>query len=515
MPVTLKLLFPAGRYHATPWGRHVNEGVPEWPPSPWRLLRALVAVWRRTCPDLPEAQVKRILTPLAGPPVFQLPRSTVAHTRHYMPWEKKGPADRTLVFDTFVAVGRCDPLLVYWPDATLSAAEADALGRLAGNLTTFGRAEGWVTAAVTDDVPAGDVCKPEAALSDDERRGRYEPVPILCPDPKTAFGDAHYPAVPKTAKPEQRLFDCPRWHLCLDTETVHDRRWPRVPGAVWVSYARFPDRPPEPARPPAAPRPTVARFLLDGPVLPLVTDAVRVAEAFRGRLLGGYAAVRRRREPAGPPAAGPGPRFRSPTLAGKDAAGRPLGTHGHAHYLPTAEGDPRRVTHVTVFAPDGFDPDEVAALASVRGFEPAADRDPLWVQLVGLGGPADFRAGLFGPARVWRSVTPVVGPAHVGDRGRDRYLLKAVRRDARRWAERTGVAPPAVEFDTTTPDDPPARAFRRTRAPDGPAAYRRPFGRFELRFDRPVGGPVCLGYANHFGLGLFAPVPEPAAGGPA
>ena len=31
MPVNLKLTFPSGRYHATPWGRHVNEGAPEWP----------------------------------------------------------------------------------------------------------------------------------------------------------------------------------------------------------------------------------------------------------------------------------------------------------------------------------------------------------------------------------------------------------------------------------------------------------------------------------------------------
>ena len=31
---------PAGRFHATPWGRHVNEGAVEWPPSPWRFLRA-------------------------------------------------------------------------------------------------------------------------------------------------------------------------------------------------------------------------------------------------------------------------------------------------------------------------------------------------------------------------------------------------------------------------------------------------------------------------------------------
>src|SRR4051812_4852413 len=106
MPVTLKLTFPAGRYHATPWGRHVNEGVPEWPPSPWRLLRALIAVWRRTCTELPEEQVRRVLVPLLSPPCFHLPASRVAHSRHYMPWEKKGPTDRTLVFDTFVAIGR-------------------------------------------------------------------------------------------------------------------------------------------------------------------------------------------------------------------------------------------------------------------------------------------------------------------------------------------------------------------------------------------------------------------------
>jgi CRISPR-associated protein Csb2 len=39
---TLRLRFPGGRYHATPWGHHVNEGQVEWPPSPWRLLRALM-----------------------------------------------------------------------------------------------------------------------------------------------------------------------------------------------------------------------------------------------------------------------------------------------------------------------------------------------------------------------------------------------------------------------------------------------------------------------------------------
>ena len=39
--LAIKFTFTANRYHATQWGRHVNEGVPEWPPSPWRILRGI------------------------------------------------------------------------------------------------------------------------------------------------------------------------------------------------------------------------------------------------------------------------------------------------------------------------------------------------------------------------------------------------------------------------------------------------------------------------------------------
>ncbi len=36
--LAIALRFPLGRFHATPWGRHVNEGAPEWPPSPWHAV---------------------------------------------------------------------------------------------------------------------------------------------------------------------------------------------------------------------------------------------------------------------------------------------------------------------------------------------------------------------------------------------------------------------------------------------------------------------------------------------
>src|SRR5437764_6280319 len=100
MSVTLKLTFLAGRYHATPWGRHVNEASPEWPPSPWRLLRALVATWKRKLDrEFTVTDVEPVLRSVAAPPQFALPPASLGHSRHFMPWFKKGPDDRTMIFD--------------------------------------------------------------------------------------------------------------------------------------------------------------------------------------------------------------------------------------------------------------------------------------------------------------------------------------------------------------------------------------------------------------------------------
>ena len=244
MPVTLKLTFPGGRYHATPWGRHVNEGVPEWPPSPWRLLRALVAVWKRTLPDIPDDQVRRILWRLTAPPVFRLPRHRVAHTRHYLPWEKKGPADKTLVFDTFVAVGRTDPLYVHWPDADLPDDDRTVLARLLAHLSSLGRAEGWVEAILTDDPPRANRTAPR-------------PGPTTRPRSRSsARTRTRRSGTSTTRRSSRRASGCstaPAGTSAWTRRQVHAERWPRVPGTRWVNYALRPES--TVPRPPARPRP--------------------------------------------------------------------------------------------------------------------------------------------------------------------------------------------------------------------------------------------------------------------
>jgi CRISPR-associated protein Csb2 len=112
--LSIAFTFPAGRYHATPWGRHVNEADVAWPPDLWRITRALIAVWHRKLDParFPRERLHELLARLveADPPSFRLPESVIhAHSRHYMP----GKDDkRTLVFDAFARVADDDPVVI-------------------------------------------------------------------------------------------------------------------------------------------------------------------------------------------------------------------------------------------------------------------------------------------------------------------------------------------------------------------------------------------------------------------
>ncbi len=178
----LELEFPAGRYHATPWGRHVNEGAVEWPPSPWRILRALVATWywkARETKELEEQQVRILIHSLAAvQPVFHLPRATLGHTRHYMPINSLDPNKKPKIFDAFVQIASSEPVLVAW-DVKLPVDQLDTLNLLAARIGYLGRAESLVVARVNSTLLRPSNTRP---LRDDETMGeRQELVRLLLP----------------------------------------------------------------------------------------------------------------------------------------------------------------------------------------------------------------------------------------------------------------------------------------------------------------------------------------------
>lgn len=529
--VAISLKFPAGRYHATPWQRHVNEGAVEWPPAPWRILRALVAVWRRTLPDLPQEQVEPILRALVDPPEFVLPPASTGHTRHYMPWFKKGPDDRTLVFDTFVAVPREAVVQVRWPGVSLTDAQLETLSRIVGNLNTLGRSESWCVAELASESAnhAGSVCHP---LEKDLPRG-HEIVRVLCADLATAFEDKHVVITVRRnvgrgknrQEVEERstIYD-PAWNLCMETLQLHKDGWSDPPGSRWVPYMRpkqcFNVEPRLRARVVVErPRVQVIRYAVDSAVLPLVTETLPVAEAARRALMSLHGRLTERN----------GTRGRSTILSGKNEDGLPLLDHRHTYYLPTDEDGDGRIDHLTVYAADGFGAEERRALDRLRTLRTGREgeeRHPLRLLLLGMAGSEEYSPGPLRPSEVWISATPYIATRYAKTTGRNRIdiaspqdraaflqdnlraQLAAVRRDiASDQAQDVTIDP---MWDENHGFHVAGRwrilQFKRFRRKDNDDGGRRLAGAFRLTFRRPVGGPLSLGHSSHFGMGLFQPV---------
>ena len=145
--LTIEMKFPAGRYHATPWGRNVNEGVVEWPPSPYRLARAIIDVWKRRRSDWSSERVFPILEAFSKTAYFSLPPATAAHTRSFLSSNLTDPTAKQLIFDAFVAV---DPAFSAFIgiDHQLADSSVQDLDELLSELNYLGRSESWIKAGI-------------------------------------------------------------------------------------------------------------------------------------------------------------------------------------------------------------------------------------------------------------------------------------------------------------------------------------------------------------------------------
>ena len=472
MATTLAIRFPLRRYHANPWDRAVNEGASEWPPSPWRLLRALVSTWHTRWPDLPADVLEGLLDSLADPPSYRTPRAAAGHTRHYLPdlEHRKGEPGRTdLTLDPFLAVAPDEDLLVRW-DADLPGEQRQALAKLAELLPYLGRAES--------------VC--QAQLAD------FDPVP-----------DASWWHPRGTGARRVRLLAATRpvsaASLEVSTVDVRKRRRTVPPGTTWVGYATSePDVGPAPSQQAVAEPVTAVRFAVTGTIPVKATHGVLLAdEAHR---LAGLSLTR----------AGLANPQRQEILGSNGAAT----DHRHAHWipLPIPEQEPRFVRYLIVWVPHGLRTEEVAALLSLRGMSGQRGRREDGYEVRGLP-PVEllFQAAgqieqvapeLCGPARRWRSLTPYLPVRHRKREPLADYLAADVRTElGYRDLPPAAVVPVAPE--PRLPDR-WALEFRRYRMTENMSKSRLGLG-LRLELAEPVAGPVLLGQLSHFGYGIFVP----------
>jgi CRISPR-associated protein Csb2 len=480
----VEITFLAGRYHATPWGRHVNEAVPEWPPAPFRVLRALLDAWYRKHEEIPAEVMRRLLGALSAPPMFYLPCARASHTRSYLAQNTGDPSDKKLIFDGFAVVDRDVTLMMGWPGVTLDPDAYDAARKLFEALNYLGRSESWVSARVVDDRDVRWNCSPLQGGTTNDGYDVVSVAGVVAPESFEAR-DFSVPAT-RAKKPRQLTWlEALTWGSAEAIEHTMNR----PPVLEPLFYVRSKDA--LNARPAPVGRHlarvveiTVVRFAVDATVRAPITDALLVGEQIRRNLMGALRRVL-------------GHDGLSSTFSGKDADGRPLRDHSHVSILSLDDDGDGFIDAVLITSPRPLSWEEQSAIDRLHPV-PRRNGHPLVLTPVRYGAREQLMTRTvsvvsqtpFAPTQHWRFKRD-------GDEGA--WLTRQLALEC----QRRGL-PPLVEVQRIPP--PPSthrRArwldFRRARKNDSPqAAYG-----LRATFAEPVLAPFSLGYGSHFGLGCF------------
>lgn len=549
--IAIKIVFPWGRYYAHPWGLNpVRLREAEWPPSLWRLLRALVSSWFRSHPGCPLNQDAVNLIESLGHtlPEIGIGKITFGQTVHYQP-NYGATADkdnaqykRTRHENHFIAVH--GPVIFRWPNIELSSSQEQLLAELLTGLSYFGRAESIcqaesITAAGIEAIDGIGWCQPTSG-----RKISARCRDVFCPD-----------------RDDFRATDL--WARRADTSSVNMEDAPshlvdallssdmKVDGAKWISYEMPADWPAnriirtprtvKSERKPVNDGPRIAHYLRFSlqcrvPVPPKFT--VPIAEQFRA------AASRYFREQFGDKQA-------SFALFGhqQDRPDDANGEHQHAFYLPMRRlsedvglEDPNSITELHVWCPYGFTQAEAQVLLRIQRLVWKDGRYPVRPVLTAMGLQPPQGVLLATGAlrsRIWRSETPFVPPRYFYRSGSSGYrvrevespeqqLIASLRRvgitlsgEVRRLGlpgqqpETIGSLPPMPYWSIVR-----APAEEETSISCGVIApthvngsgiklgtNQQRIGFFmEITFDNEVALPMpAFGQSNHFGLGVFVP----------
>lgn len=560
MSVGISIQFLTGRYHATPWDHQVNEGVVEWPPSPWRILRTLVSVYYRLPQPPARTELCQLLTCLANSlPRYVVPERTIAHTRHYMPIWKEGKATTTKVFDTFIvlpggALSTKAVVKVVWPDVQLNQPQLNLLKQLCRQVSYLGRAESWVEMQVIDDLVLLDnsvaECNAVPAKLEDRPEMQQEQVRVLVTltDQELEGFKAAIAVLPKPKKGKWKAPADILEALELDIGNLHNEGWNGIPGTRWETYII--KLKPERQRPNFnysssgnLQLPTFARFALASNVLPNLTEAISLGERFRQALM-----VKSKNELEKPAIVFSGKKP-DEVIQSTNKEESYLTGQKHAWYLPEINRQ-GKIDHVVVYAAAGFDFQQAVPalknLSKIWGNE----RFDIQTILVSLGQVEDYATDnrqqqgkyrVIGNSRKWRSLTPMVLPRYpkLYSNGQKKYISNTEFQVDGPEEQALKLLIHLKYLDISdncikeaegewlclkAPDNTPLvkvkccdngvvtqyqwQAFKRRRHHgDGRKALDNGYW-LEIEFAQVKQGPIALGYAAHFGLGVFVPIEE-------
>ena len=493
--LSLSFRFIAGKYHATRWGHNVNEGTVEWPPSPWRIMRSLISAWKSGASDIQDSDAWALIHDMAvHDVVFRLPPASVSHTRHYMPVDDS----TTKVIDSFVAVDTGEAVVATWMEVDPTERQIRILEKLAGSIRYLGRAESWCDVRViqhngTGDSTIDDISQTPASSPTGLVSGSYNCVPV-------GYGLATPPADGEMVDVLAPAPGITLEQLCVTTAELHGRNMLYPPSSRLVKYVRPADsltvRHKRASSPRVKPDIHVLRYTITGRVRPRVTETVGVGDLVRKSAM----SVNGRRNDGKV----------SPVLSGRNEDGQPRRDgHAHAFFLPTDEDADGVLDHITIVSREAMTEDVLESFAGISKVRYPGK----WFGLsfFGRGTIEDFDdVPILKSDTVWASTTPFVMNLHHRKDGRGGYVRDPEGEIRREIQARFGASV-AVKTVSIVGDG-------KSRMLDGhgrrPVEFRRRrrdglpgFGAYDARieFEAPFRGPLSLGHASHYGLGLFIP----------
>lgn len=470
--IILRLDFERKKYHAAEWGRNINEGFVDWPPSPWRLLRAIISSWKTYRQDIPENAMWPILQAMLSSRVtFRLPPAREAHTRHYVPLAstnaKTKTAKKEKILDTFIIVGD-EPVFAIWEDADLDKVQQEKLFSILNNIRYIGRSESLCSVVLVD----GEIVPNCTPMNGIGAEADVEITDVLTPKKNASLEKLCIRT--SVLKSEKRIYPA-------ETEIIPYIRPSGCLSAIPDTSAHT-----------LPPRVTAVRYAITGKPRPLVTDTITIGDSFKRAAMSVYGRLN---------AGG-----MSPVLSGRHNGDGNimLDNHSHAFFLPTDEDNDNRLDHMTVVVSTGrsFEPDVTAALMKIKRIQHG--HNMLQITYLARDMLENFKAApILQRANRWVSDTPYMPNRHI--KRNDNGIVKDGPADQiRREAVRRGL-PHIKHIKIKTKKmhgflPLQFKKYRKKGLQVCGGAYS-----VSIEFAEKVQGPISFGYASHFGLGMFVP----------
>jgi len=328
MATVLRITLLSGRYGATPWDRSEFEGQVEYPPSPWRLLRAVLNgafLLSDERDQLPAGVVEMVAALAPSQPSYHLPYGEFGQIRGFRPvygCEAVPPlrtfengyshntGKRRSFIDSFIQLGAGSAIHIHWP-VDLSPEQRSLLSDCLAGLSYVGRAEYPALWQLVPTMPEAN-CWPDSAGT----------LKVLgCSEDGALAG------------------------LLMNAQEARHEGRPSLPGQQWLSYRYCPDRPAPHVGGSAAPPVNRALFAFLSPYPIPATAGLAWTDRLHRALLSRAAA--------------------SPLFSGM-AGGQPLGEDQRAWYRWHTDPSADAITALEVISPQPFNEPELEAIRGLR-----------------------------------------------------------------------------------------------------------------------------------------------------